>query len=40
MLIKMLPFKEKGWELPHLADSRWELLLKLVGQPQVTPKTV
>jgi hypothetical protein len=40
MLTETWSFKEKGWELPPLAISRWETLLKDVGQPLGIAKRV
>jgi hypothetical protein len=34
MLTEMQPFRKKAGNCHVLADSRWEMLLKVVGQPQ------
>jgi hypothetical protein len=33
MLSVMRPFRENGEKLLGLANSRWEMLLKVIGQP-------
>jgi hypothetical protein len=40
MLPETQPFRQKGWKLPVLASSCWEILLKAVGQPLGTAKRV
>jgi hypothetical protein len=40
MLTETRPFREKGWKLPRISDSSWEMLLKAVEQLLGTAKRV
>jgi hypothetical protein len=40
MLTETRPFREKGWNLHVLANSRWKMLFKAVEKPLGTAKKV